>query len=184
MVKVLIFKKSRQISSCAAKRAFHALVKRANFAKTLLVSCQLESFPRSSPSADPLCRRRLRRPAPARRGAIFTPLSPACAGVLLTTYFFHPRRAKMMGVAAGESSGPDPIGRSCAAAAPLPGACAPMDRARQYFISTDLPGGCEHLPSMDVLHLCGLRVCLRVCVRGGCRCVCSCVSRRHRVGWS
>ena len=73
-------------------------------------------------------------------------------------------------------------------AAPLRHRCLVLARrwtARdEYFISTDLPGGCEHLPSMDVLHLCGSRVCLRVCVRGGCRCVCSCVSRRHRVGWS
>ena len=53
-------------------------------------------------------------------------------------------------------------------AAPLRHRCLVLARrwtARdEYFISTDLPGGYEHLPSMDVLHLCGLRVCLRVCV--------------------
>ena len=110
--------------------AFHALVKRFNFAKTLLVSCQLETF-RAVLLQLTLCAGAACAALPQLAEARFLhPSLLVCAGVLLNTYPFHPRRAEMMGVAAGESSGPDPIGRSCAAAAPLPEACALRDVAQ------------------------------------------------------
>ena len=120
LVKVLIFKESRQISSCATKMLVHALVKHFNFAKTPLVSCQLEPFSRSFPSADPLCRRRLRRPVPARGGANFTTLpclyAQGCCSIPNFSILDERRRWGLQQVSSGPDRDRSELRRCCPAA--------------------------------------------------------------------
>ena len=99
--------------------------------------------------------------------------------MLLNTYHLHPRRAEMMGVAAGELRARS---RSVRAAPLLPRylKLARQGTSRnQYFMSIcntiDLPGHYEHLRFTKIGIVYRPVDCFRVCVRRGFHCVCSSV---------